>query len=348
MKAALRGLFSVIGSHTLRVSVGVAVATMTLPTWNSTSLVQAQDSADADEGSARGRGDRERGGGGRGGFGGGGRGGFGGGEGRGGFGGGGRGGFGGGGFGGGGFGGGGGRGGFGGGGIQSLLRIPEVREEIELESYQEEALEKMAENREGRGSTRPSGNFRDMDEDERKAYFEDLQKEAKKRAEDARAQLEEVLSPDQIERLDQISFQQIGLRGLMTDSDLQDEFGITEAQVDELTAATEDIRSSIQAKMQEVFSSGERDRSKIGELIQSVRDEAEESMLAVLSEDQRSKYKEKSGEPFEMPQPQFGRGGPGGGRGGPGGGGFGRGGGRGGEGGGRGGEGGGRRGGRPE
>ncbi|QDT09066.1 hypothetical protein [Stieleria marina] len=260
---------------------------------------------------------------------------------------------GGGGFGGGGFGGG--RGGGGGGdAVAGLLRIEEVREEIELMPDQEEALEKIASNR--GNQERPNFDFRNASEEERNEFFEKMRKQRDEATAKARAQLEEILLPEQLDRLDQIALQQRGVGALMDEKVIKT-LKISTAQTANLKKVGEGMQEKMMSRMADLRESG--DREKMFEGMTKARDElkkeADKGMMDVLTADQKKQFEDMKGEPFEMPESARrggGRGGAGGGgRGGAGGGGRGGagGGGRGGgadRGGDRGGRGGGDRGGR--
>jgi hypothetical protein len=242
--------------------------------------------------------------------------------------------------GGGGFGGRGGPGGGGGSGPEAmlgLLRVEEVKVEVELSPEQDEAIGKLT-------PERPNfENFRDMSEDERRAAFSKMQKGREERAKKLPEQLEQVLLPQQMDRLKQIQLQLRGIRALR-EEEVVKELKITAAQTKEIEGVEEKLREENGPKFRELMASG--DREAMQEAFTKVRAESEKQVLAVLTSDQKKQFEEMKGEKFEMPEGAFG-----GGRGGPGGGFAGRGGrggdagGRGGDGGrGRGGDGGGRRG----
>ena len=214
-----------------------------------------------------------------------------------------------------------------------LLQVEEVRAEIELMPDQEEALKKMADQaRENR--QRPDFDFRNASDEERTAFFEKMQKQAKERAEEMAAQLEEVLLPEQMERLSQLGVQVLGTRALTLDRVVK-ELGITDKQKEELAEVTSGMRDKMMEMMR---GGGGGDRENLRDKMEEMRDSVQKDLLGVLSDEQQKKFEEMKGEPFDFPEGA----GRGGGRGGPGGGGFGGGG----RGGGRGGPGGGDRGGR--
>ena len=245
---------------------------------------------------------------------------------------------------------GGGPGGFGGGDPTfGLLRNDAVKEEIELMPDQEEAIGKLME--QGRGE-RPDFDFRNASEEERREFFEKMQADREERSKKMKMQLEEVLLPDQMERLEQIVVQVRGVAAFR-DEEIASKLGITDAQKKELEEVGQKVREEMQAKGQELRDSlrdgGNREEAfaKMRELFAEGQELAMEKAIAVLNSSQRAKYDDMKGKKFEMPEGQFGfgrGGGPGGGRGGFGGRGGGPGGGRG----GAGGDGGGRRRSRPE
>lgn len=243
----------------------------------------------------------------------------------------------------------GGFGGFGGGGgLLGLLRVEEVRTEIEMAPDQEEAVGKIRSMGEDRPRIeRPDvADFRNPSEEDRKKMEEWMAKLRKQREETeakVKEQLEEVLFPEQMERLEQIEVQVMGIRALM-DTRVAKELKLTDKQKEDLQKASDSSRDEMRSKMQEIFQSG--DREGIREKMEAAQKEIEKKLLDVLTTEQKKDFDEMKGEPFEMPRPQFGgRGGRGGPGGGPGG--FGGRGGRGGPGGGPGGGRGGRGGGRP-
>lgn len=240
-----------------------------------------------------------------------------------------------------------GRGGFGGGGFggrggggdmtMSLLRMEEVQTELEISPQQKEAIEKMAE--QARGERPDFGSIRDMDEDERQAFFEKMRKQGEERVAQMKEQLEEVLLPQQMARLEEIGLQVRGMQAL-EDKEVAAKLKITEAQKEELADVREKLQEEMREKMREVFQGG--GGGDIRETFGKMREDMEKKVLAVLTSDQQKQFEEMKGEPFEMPErstrgfggrgpggpggfggrggPDGGRGGPGAGRGGPGGG----------------------------
>ena len=215
---------------------------------------------------------------------------------------------------GGGFGGRTGGGGFGGGRTgggdmtMTLLRLEPVRTELEISPDQEEALTKMTEQNR---SERPSGDFRNMSEDERTEFFAKMRKQSEERTAKMKEQLEEVLFPEQLERLEQINIQLQGIAALQN-AEVAKKLKMTAAQTKELEEVRNGIMEKMRDSMREIFASGNREG--IREKIEKMRDDMEGDVLAVLNTDQKKKFEEMKGEPFEMPEGAMrgGRGGQGG------------------------------------
>ena len=223
--------------------------------------------------------------------------------------------------------------------VFGLLRVDQVKEEVELMPDQEEAIEKIME--QGRGQ-RPDFNFQEASEDERRAFFEKMQKEREERSAKMAEQLEEVLLPDQYDRVREIAIQLMDVQALMID-EVAEDLKLSDTQQSELEDLQTSIREDMRAKMQEIFQGGGGDRDAMRAKFAELREENNKKYMEVLTSEQRSDFDKMKGEKFDMPEgagrAMFG----GGGRGGPGGGGFGGRGGRGGgPGGGPGGDGGGR------
>jgi len=205
---------------------------------------------------------------------------------------------------------GGGFGGFGRGGgdpTMGLLRMDEVKAELQISPDQEEALTKLAE--QGRGE-RPEGvDFRNMSEEERNAFFAKMQKEQQERNKKMKEQLEEVLLPDQMDRLNEIALQVRGVQAL-SDEKVAADLKITAEQKKRLEEVREELQQKSRDQMRELFTSG--DREKMREAFAKIRQDMEDGILGVLSSEQQKEFEKMKGEKFDMPE-GAGRGGFGGG-----------------------------------
>ena len=197
----------------------------------------------------------------------------------------------------------------GGGGLLRLAQNEAVQKEIDALDDQVEAIDKAAE--ELRGERPDMSGFRDMSEEERTKFFEKMRKEAEERVAKGDKALAEILLPHQIERLEQINVQQMGLRALV-DDDVAAKLSLGAKK-----AKIEEAMQKMGEEMMGLFRSG--DRENMREKAQELREKAEKEIMGMLSADQKKAFEKMKGEPFEMPRPQFGgrggRGGPGGDRG---------------------------------
>ncbi|MFG0262881.1 MAG: hypothetical protein ACF788_10870, partial [Novipirellula sp. JB048] len=123
--------------------------------------------------------------------------------------------------------------GFGGGGDPTirLLMNEQVREEIDLMPDQVEALKKVREDVGPRGE-RPDFDFRNASEEARAEFFQRMRAEHRERSEKIREQLEEILLPAQLSRLEQLSIQVQGIAAL-NNPEVKDRLKISDSQKQE-------------------------------------------------------------------------------------------------------------------
>lgn len=209
-----------------------------------------------------------------------------------------------------------GRGGFGGGrggvGPLGLLRIPEVRQEIDLMPDQEEALQKLNEKmgelmgrgRGERGERGDRGGFGGFTDEQRQQMEKTMQ--------EMNAQLEQILLPPQMDRLKEIELQQMGASALQNE-DVQSKLNLTAEQKQKL----QQIGQEMQSEWREAFAAARESGGfgAIREKMEEMRANAETESMEVLTAEQKQQFEKMKGEPFDMPE----RGGFGGRRGGPGG-----------------------------
>ncbi len=189
------------------------------------------------------------------------------------------------------------RGGFAGGpgggfGVGGLLMSEQVRGEIELLPDQEEELRALGEDTRDRMRDLFSG-MRDLPREERRAAFEDARAGMEEIRQDVESQVKEVLMPHQFERLKQIEVQQQMARGgtaSVAQGQLAEQLGLTDQQKEEMQQKAQEAQRDLQEK------------------ITQLRLEARESILSVLTSEQRAKFDQLVGKPFEMDQRGAGRG----------------------------------------
>ena len=161
-----------------------------------------------------------------------------------------------------------------------LLGQKSVQEELKLSPDQvqkvQAAVEKQMESFQG---------FRDLSDEERGKKMQEMAKENEKFVADN-------LKPDQAKRLHQIALQQQGGRALADDK-VAKELTLTDDQKGKIKDILEDTGSQVRELFQSGFS--EETRTKVREL----NNAATEKTLGLLTADQKTKWKEMTGEPFK-------------------------------------------------
>ncbi len=206
---------------------------------------------------------------------------------------------------------GGGRGGPGGGfggmmgnSSMSLLGDSKVAEELELDEEQVDALDELQDDMRDvfRGTfSSMRERFREPDVD-REALMEEIRGAIQEKMKTVDEKLEQVLLPHQMTRLSELTFQMQaqrgGTQGLLNNSKIKEELGITDEQIERVKEKAEEVKEQLEEKMAKA------------------RKDAQDEILSVLTPEQQTKIKEMMGESFAFEE---GRGGFRGGRGGRGG-----------------------------
>jgi Spy/CpxP family protein refolding chaperone len=187
-------------------------------------------------------------------------------------------------------------GGFGGGfggGTLFLLTQKSVQDELKMTDEQvKKVTELQAKEREARGPRDPNVS----------------REERQKKAEEARAAtdkaLTDILKPEQLKRVKQISWQRQGTRAL-SDKEVAEALKLTDEQKEKLKTIQDDARK----EMRDLFQAGAGNRDEARKKMEELRKSADEKAQAVLTAEQKTKLKEVTGEPFkgEIKLPEFGR-----------------------------------------
>jgi len=195
--------------------------------------------------------------------------------------------------------GGGNRGGNRGGDISStrLLGSEAVQKDLELTDEQIESIKELSQGR-GRGDRDTMrAEMEGLSQDER---VEKIRKMVKTRTEENKEKLGNILLPHQMKRLSQISAQASARDGSqsLVSGTLAKQLNITDEQKEALQAKAEELQKNLNAK------------------IEKLRSQMQDELLAELTPEQRSQFKEMMGEKFTFEQRQRGGGRGAGGRGG--------------------------------
>ena len=186
-----------------------------------------------------------------------------------------------------------GRGGPGGG--VSLLQLASreaVQKKIEALDDQVEKINKLAEELRGE---RPEGdrpNFRDMSEEERNKFIEEMRKRQEEQAKKGDAELAKILIGPQMEQLEGIRIQLLGTRALQ-DPKVAAKLKITADQ----KAKMEKLSTENREKMMEMFRSD--DRENMREKMTELREKAEKATMAILTDAQKKQFEAMKGDPID-------------------------------------------------
>ncbi|WP_164102292.1 hypothetical protein [Candidatus Laterigemmans baculatus] len=188
-------------------------------------------------------------------------------------------------------------GGMGGGDMMllGLLRVDEVRKELDLMPDQVEALQKVGQ--EVRGE-RPDFDFRNATPAERQEFAETMRKRGEEASAKIREQLDQVLLPEQNERLRQIGLQQQGV-AVFYDPQVAKELELSEEQKEKLNQVQQSAREKMIAAIRE--GGQDRDREAMGKMMAESRKATLAEARQVLTSEQQQEFDEMLGKPFEMP-----------------------------------------------
>ena len=185
------------------------------------------------------------------------------------------------------------RGGFGGmmgNSSMSLLGDSKVVEELELDEMQVNALSELQVDmkdvfRETFGGMRER--FREPNVD-REALMGEIREAIKTKMKTVDEKLGAVLLPHQMSRLSELNYQmeakRNGTQGLLDNSKIKEELGITDEQLEEVAQKTDEVKEKLEEK------------------IIQLRKEAQDEILSVLTPEQQSKIKQMLGESFTFDQ----------------------------------------------
>ncbi len=188
-----------------------------------------------------------------------------------------------------------------------LLRMEEVRKEVNVSDEAYEAVQKAQQE-----MFAGMSGFRDASEEERAKIMKDMNTKAKDL-------LEEVVAPEGQKRLMGLLLQQQG-NTAVTNELIAAEIGLDEAKIKSITEAVTKAGEESRTKMREMFQGGgPPDREKMTEMMAEMRKKADETIDKELSSDQKKAVETLKGAKFTFPEGGGfgfggGRGGPGGGR----------------------------------
>lgn len=166
-----------------------------------------------------------------------------------------------------------------------LLTDSKVQQELELVDDQIKELEEIQQ--EAMTMVRDMfSEMQDIPREERGEFMRGLRDKMQEKLKPIESRVNEVLLPHQRDRLKQLGFQSSGrgqgAGGALMNEDVLDELDVTDKQKEDLEEAIEKAKEELEKKYKELVKDAEND------------------ILKVLDSDQRKKYREMVGEPFQF------------------------------------------------
>jgi len=166
-----------------------------------------------------------------------------------------------------------------------------VQKELKLDDQQVEKAKKVAE--EMRGKMRESFQaLQGLDDAERRTKMQEMQRTMQ--AESLKA-IGEILKPEQLARLKQISYQQRGITAF-SDPEVQKKLNLTDAQKADIDKMTEEFRT----ESREIFQQNQDDRAAAMKKVQELSKETLAKAEAKLNDEQQKSWKALLGAPYEF------------------------------------------------
>ena len=183
--------------------------------------------------------------------------------------------------------------------LARLIAMEEVQQELKLDG---DALEKAKAIATEIGDSLRSQmqEIRDMGLSPEE-MMDEMREVGQKLATEAETKLAEVVSPEQMTRLKQLFVQQLGATAV-TREDVAAALGLDEETVKKIRAKVDELTAAGREKMRELMQGGDRDSMR--EAMTKNRQEIEDAVLGMLSEEQKKKFEEFKGAAFKFPEPQ--------------------------------------------
>jgi hypothetical protein len=179
-----------------------------------------------------------------------------------------------------------------------LLRSEKVQKEIELMDDQKAKINDISkEAMEGfrKEMQKRAAEMGALSEQDRNAKMAEFFKEAAKRAEEIQKKLDDVLLPQQTERLKEIALQVRG-RNALADAKIQKELGFTDAQVQKY----KDIFTGIQEKVTEIIKDRDLTPTERRAKMEKIGKDVEKEVDGILTQEQTAKFEKMKGQKFQI------------------------------------------------
>lgn len=180
----------------------------------------------------------------------------------------------------------------------ALLETGVVAEELGLSDEQKQQVAELKKNLRDRHDQRGDWRrYRSMSGDDRRAFLSEARQKKKERLNQASAKLAAILNESQQQRLREVYLQTIGIRALR-EPDVLAELQLSDETAHALRAAGKEGEEEFRQQIGKLLRSG--DRSTLREKTKELHSEAEQRVLAVLTQSQRDHFQTIKGEPLAI------------------------------------------------
>ncbi|MDB4679519.1 hypothetical protein OAE80_00890 [Planctomycetaceae bacterium] len=192
------------------------------------------------------------------------------------------------------------------GSVTNLVGIPQIQKELDLSDDQRKQIADQVKSMQ-LYLRQQFTDVRKLPRAEQSAKIRELKVATSPFVNEQQAKILEVLTPSQRNRLTGISMQYRGVESLLDDQ-IADLLGLTKEQREEILMITEDLDITLATERQKMvsqqFEERQKGRNEFLKKMQRLRKQAEEKMLAVLTEEQRERFELLQGEKFRVRRPK--------------------------------------------
>ena len=186
---------------------------------------------------------------------------------------------------------------------EALLKRTDVQNELGIDANQREALAKVLSESNAPAIVRTYPDMSRLSDEERKQWQAEINRQAAKETafimNERRREVEEILRPDQRKRLTEIDLQFRGILALGGDKSLSDRLGVSPEHQQRVA----EILGDFKAKRLKLLSSSEESENTNSLRYQErlmLLQEAEQKVLALLSDEEKARWSQAIGRPFKF------------------------------------------------
>lgn len=190
-----------------------------------------------------------------------------------------------------------------------LLAIPDVQKELAVSDEQKKQVDELVSNlqEQMRGAFGSFEEIQNLSQEERQKRLEESRKRSEEANKNAEEKLGKILDAKQLERLNQLRLQREG-QAAFNRAEIAKQLGLTDDQQAKIRKIQEESRPQARGGFGGQNLS-EEERSALFAQMRERREKAQADVLAVLTDEQKTKWAAMKGKEFKFPEPQGGFGG---------------------------------------